>query len=151
MFRSIGGRLFLSYLGVVAVGLFAASITLSSVLVQYENDSLRLRLQELSAPLLTAMATALRNNQQPKDIVDTLAEQARSADARLLIITNNRRILVDGDDRMTGQTLERPAQGNFGTFSDGGQSWLYVQQVFRQNATGLAPAIIVVARPRAAF
>ncbi len=150
-FRSIGGRLFLSYLGVVAVGLIAASITLSSVLVQYENDSVRLRLQELSAPLLTAMATALRSNQQPRDIVDTLAEQARSAEARLLIITNNRRILVDGDDRMTGQILERPTQGNFGTFGDRGQSWLYVQQVFRQNATGLAPAIIVVARPRAAF
>ncbi|HZP97573.1 MAG TPA: HAMP domain-containing sensor histidine kinase [Candidatus Limnocylindria bacterium] len=149
--RSVGGRLFLSYLGVVAVGLFAASITISGLLVQYENDVLRLRLQELSAPLLTAMASALRGNQQPKDIVDALSEQARSAEARLLVITSNRRILVDSDDRLTGQTLGRPIQGSFGTFTDRGESWLFVQQVFRQNATGLAPSTIVVARPRAAF
>lgn len=151
MFRSIGGRLFLSYLGVVAVGLLAASLTISGVLRRYEDDSVRLRLQELSAPLLTAMATGLRNNQQPKDIVDALADQARSADARLLVITANRRIIVDGEDRLTGQLLDRPVQGNFGTFTDGGQPWLYMQQVFRQNATGLAPATIVVARPRSAF
>ena len=151
MFRSVGGRLFLSYLGVVAVGLLASSITISSVLVQYENDSFRLRLQELSAPLLTAMATALRSNQTPKEIVDGLADQARSADARLLVIASNRRILVDGEDRLTGQTLDRTTQGNFGTFTDGGRTWLYVQQVFRPNAASLAPSIIVVARPRAAF
>jgi len=151
MFRSVGGRLFLSYLGVVMVGLIAASITISSLLVTYENDVLRLRLQELSAPLLTAMATALRSNQQPKDVIDALAEQATSANARLLIIANTRRVLVDSDGTLTNQVLDRPTQGNFGTFNDKGDQWLFDQQIFRPNATGAAPAIIVVARPRAAF
>ena len=149
--RSVGGRLFLSYLAVVVVGLLAASITISSLLVTYENDVLRLRLQELSAPLLTAMATALRANQPPGAVIDALTEQATSANARLLIITNARRVLVDSEATLANQTLDRPTQGNFGTFNDKGDQWLFDQQIFRPNATGVAPAIIVVARPRAAF
>lgn len=151
MFRSVGARLFLSYLAVVVVGLLAASITISGLLVRYENDVLQLRLQELSAPLLTAMTTALRNNQQPRDVIDALNEQAASASARLIILANNRRVLVDSDQTLTNQTLGRPTSGNFGSFNDKGDPWVFVQQVFRPNATGVAPAIIVVARPRAAF
>ena len=151
MLRSVAGRLFLSYLGVVAVGLLVAAITISGLLVRYENDSLRLRLQELSAPLLTAMATALRAGQQPRDVIDALAEQAGSADARLLVLSNNRRVLVDSGSSLINQTLPPPTQGTFGGFIDGEAQWLFVQQSFRPAATGVNPAVIVVARPRAAF
>ena len=149
--RSVAGRLFLSYLGVVAVGLLVATITISGLLVRYENDVLRLRLQELSAPLLTAMATALRANQQPRDVIDALAEQAKSADARLLVLANNRRVLIDSDNALATQTLPAPTQGTFGQFIDRDAQWLFVQQAFRPAATGTNAAIIVVARPRAAF
>jgi signal transduction histidine kinase len=151
MVRSVGGRLFLSYLAVVLVGLVAAAVTIAGLLVRYEDEVSRVRLQELGAPLLTAMATSLRQNQDPRGIVEALTEQARSADARLLIITSARRVLVDSDSVLVNQTLDRPTQANFGTFTDRGDQWLFVQQVIRSNATGLAPAIIVVARPRAAF
>jgi len=151
MLRSVGSRLFLSYLGVVLVGLIVAAVATSGLLIRYEDEVSRVRLQELGAPLLTAMATSLRNNQQPSAIVEALTEQARSADARLLIITSARRVLVDSDNALTNQTLERATQGNFGTFNDGGTQWLFVQQVIRPNVTGVTPAIIVVARPRAAF
>ena len=149
--RSIGARLFLSYLGVVVVGLVAATFTIAGLLVNYENDVSRLRLQELSAPLLTAMATALRNNQQPGAVVEGLTEQANAANSRLLIISSNRRILVDSEGSLTGQALPAPSSGNFGTFTDRGDTWLFQQQVFRANAGATAPATIVVARPRAAF
>ena len=151
MFRSVGARLFFSYLAVVVVGLLAASITISSLLVRYENEVLQLRLTELSAPLLTAMTAALRSNQQPKDVIDALTEQATSANARLLILANNRRVLVDSEQALANQTLDRPTSGSFGSFSDKGAPWVFVQQSFRPAATGVAPAIIVVARPRAAF
>jgi signal transduction histidine kinase len=151
MFRSVGARLFLSYLAVVAVGLLAASITISGLLVRYENEVSQLRLQELSAPLLTAMTAALRQNQQPKDIIGGLAEQAQAANVRLLMLGSNRRVLVDSDNVMTNQTLPTPSSGNFGSFIDKGDPWLFVQSVFRPAATGTNPAIIVVARPRAAF
>jgi signal transduction histidine kinase len=151
MLRSVAGRLFLSYLGVVAVGLLVAAITISGLLVRYENDVLRLRLQELSAPLLTAMATALRAGQQPRDVIDALAEQAGSADARLLVLSNNRRVLVDSGNSLLSQTLPTPTQGTYGGFFDGDAQWLFVQQSFRPAATGQNPAIIAVARPRAAF
>jgi signal transduction histidine kinase len=151
MLRSVAGRLFLSYLGVVAVGLLVATLTLSGLLIRYENDVVRLRLQELSAPLLTAMTTALRANQQPRDVIDALAEQAKSADARLLVLANNRRVLVDSDTALATQTLPTPTQGTFGQFIDHDAEWLFVQSVFRPAATGTNPAIIVVARPRAAF
>src|SRR5207248_9547172 len=42
-------------------------------------------------------------------------------------------------------------QGNFGTFNDRGETWLFVQQVIRPNVAAPAPAIIVGARPQAAF
>ena len=151
MFRSVGARLFLSYLAVVVVGLLAASITISGLLVRYENDVLQLRLQELSAPLLTAMTTALRNNQQPRDVIDTLTEQARSANARLLILANNRRVLVDSENTLASRALPTPTSGTFGSFTDGEDQWVFVQSSFRPAATGVNPAIIVVARPRAAF
>jgi len=148
---SVAGRLFFSYLGVVAVALLVAAITLSGLFVRYENDVLRLRLQELSAPLLTAMQTALRNGQQPRDALDAVAEQAASADARLLVLANNRRVLVDSESSLTNQTLPTPTQGTFGQFIDRDAQWLFVQQSFRPAAAGVNPAIIVVARPRAAF
>lgn len=151
MLRSVGGRLFLSYLGVVAVGLLVATIAVSGLLVRYENDVLRLRLQELSAPLLTAMTTALRAGQQPREVIDALAEQAGSADARLLVLSNNRRVLVDSANALVNQTLPVPTQGTFGAFVDGDAQWLFVQSAFRPAATGVNAAIIVVARPRAAF
>ena len=151
MFRTVASRLFLSYLAVVLVGLLAASITVSGLLAQYENELIPLRLQELSAPLLTAMVTALRNNEQPKEVVDALSEQARSADARLLIITANRRVLVDSENTKIGDTLDRPTKGNFGSFTDGKRIWVFQQQVFRPNATGATIATLVVARPREAF
>ncbi len=151
MLRSVAGRLFLSYLGVVAVGLLVAAITISGLFVRYENDVLRLRLQELSAPLLTAMQNGLRNGQQPREVIDALAEQAGSADARLLVLANNRRVLVDSENALVNQTLPAPAQGNFGMFIDRDAQWLFVQQAFRPAAGGLNPAIIAVARPRAAF
>jgi signal transduction histidine kinase len=151
MLRSVAGRLFLSYLGVVAVGLLVATIAVSGLLVRYENDVLRLRLQELSAPLLTAMTTALRAGQQPREVIDALAEQAGSADARLLVLSNNRRVLVDSASALTNQTLPTPTQGTFGGFIDGEAQWLFVQSAFRPAATGINAAIIVVARPRAAF
>ncbi len=151
MFRSVGARLFLSYLAVVVVGLLAASITISGLLVRYENDVLQLRLQELSAPLLTAMTAALRNGQQPRDVIDALTEQARSANARLLILANNRRVLVDSENSLANQNLPTPTTGTFGSFIDKGDPWVFVQSSFRPAATGVNPGLIVVARPRAAF
>ncbi len=151
MLSSVAGRLFLSYLGVVAVGLLVAAVTISGLFVRYENDVLRLRLQELSAPLLTAMQTGLRNGQQPREVIDALAEQAGSADARLLVLANNRRVLVDSENALVNQTLPTPAQGNFGMFIDRDAQWLFVQQAFRPAAGGQNPAIIAVSRPRAAF
>ena len=149
--KTVGERLFVSYLVVVVVGLLVSSIAISSLLLRYENDVLRLRLQELSAPLLTAMTTSLKNGANAREVIDALAEQAQSADARLLIVGANRRVLVDSSGTLVGDLLPTPTQANFGTFTEDDQPWVYQQQIFRPNAGGLNPAIIAVARPRAAF
>jgi signal transduction histidine kinase len=148
---TVAGRLFLSYLAVVLVGLVAATVAMSGLLVRYENETIQLRLSELSAPLLTAMTQGLRQNKEPREVIDTLAEQARSADSRLLILSNNRRVLVDSDNAMANQSIPPPNSGAFGSFTDKDAPWLFVQSVFRPAAAGANPAIIVVARPRAAF
>src|SRR5437879_6096663 len=99
--RSIATRLFLSYLAVVVVGLAAAAITISGLLLRYENDQTRLRLEELSAPFLTAIQTGVRAGQQPRDLLASLTEQAHAADSRPL------RDLVGG--------VRRFASGDYGT------------------------------------
>ncbi|HEV8228318.1 MAG TPA: HAMP domain-containing sensor histidine kinase [Candidatus Limnocylindria bacterium] len=152
MLRSVAGRLFLSYLAVVLVGLVAAAITVSGLLIRYENELVRLRLEELSAPVLVAVQNAAREGKQPREIVDLMTEQARSANARLLILSNanQRRVLADSDSALVGQVLPRPTSTTFGVFSDRGDEWIFTQQPFRVGAAATAP-VAIVARPRAAF
>ena len=150
--RSIATRLFLSYLAVVIVGLAVAAITISGLLLRYENDQTRVHLEELSAPFLTAIQTGVRAGQQPREIVDALTEQAHAADARLLITTAQRRVVVDSENALVGTLLPQPTNGNFGELSDGGEQWIFVRQQLRQAAAGgVGLGFIVVARPRAVF
>src|SRR5437762_2898083 len=151
--RTIASRLFLSYLAVVLVGTVAAAITISGLLLRYENDQTRLRLEELSAPFLPAIQSGIRAGQPPRDIVESLTEQAHAANARLLITTPQRRVVVDSEGRLVNVQLPVPQTAtNIGEFADGGEQWVFVRQQLRQAtiaAGGLG--FIVVARPRAVF
>jgi signal transduction histidine kinase len=150
--RSIATRLFLSYLAVVVVGLVAAAITISGLLLRYENDQTRVQLQQLSAPFLTAMQTGVRAGQQPREIVDALTEQAEAADARLIITTPQRRVVVDSDGKLINVVLPQPANPNFGEFTEGTEQWIYVRQQLARAVAGAGGlGFIVVARPRAVF
>ncbi|MEK6207159.1 MAG: HAMP domain-containing sensor histidine kinase [Chloroflexota bacterium] len=150
--RSIATRLFLSYLAVVVVGLAAAAITISGLLLRYENDQTRIHLQELSAPFLTAIQTGIRAGQQPREIVDSLTEQAQAADARLIVTTPQRRVVVDSDGKLINVVLPQPANANFGEFTEGSEQWIYVRQQLARAVTGAGGlGFIVVARPRAVF
>ena len=150
--RSIATRLFLSYLAVVVVGLAAAAITISGLLLRYENDQTKLRLEELSAPFLTAIQTGVRAGQQPREIVVSLTEQANAADARLLITTPQRRVVVDSEGTLINVQLPQPSASNIGEFTDGNEQWIFVRQQLRQaSASAGGLGFIVVARPRAVF
>src|SRR5213592_2626926 len=150
--RSIASRLFLSYLAVVVVGLAVAAITISGLLLRYEDDQTRVHLEELSAPFLTAIQTGVRAGQQPREIVDALAEQANAADARLLIATAQRRVVIDSAGRLVGTILPAPSPANIGEFTEGSEQWIFVRQQLRQAAAGgVGLGFIVVARPRAVF
>jgi signal transduction histidine kinase len=150
--RSIATRLFLSYLAVVVVGLAVAAITISGLLLRYENDQTRVHLEELSAPFLTAIQTGVRAGQQPREIVDALAEQANAAEARLLIVTAARRVVIDSEGRLVGTILPAPSSASIGEFTEGSEQWIFVRQQLRQAAAGgVGLGFIVVARPRAVF
>jgi signal transduction histidine kinase len=150
--RSIATRLFLSYLAVVVVGLAVAAITISGLLLRYENDQTRLRLGELSAPFLTAIQTGIRAGQQPREIVDALTEQAQAADARLIVTTPQRRVVVDSDGKLINVVLPQPIAANFGEFTEDGEQWIFVrQQLARAAVSAGGLGFIVVARPRAVF
>jgi signal transduction histidine kinase len=150
--RSIATRLFLSYLAVVVVGLAVAAVTISGLILRYENDQTRVHLEELSAPFLTAIQTGVRAGQQPREIVDALAEQAHAADARLLIVTAQRRVVIDSEGRLAGTILPQPSATNIGEFTEGSEQWIFVRQQLRQAAAGgVGLGFIVVARPRAVF
>ena len=150
--RSIATRLFLSYLAVVVVGLAVAAITISGLLLRYEDDQTRLHLGELSAPFLAAIQTGIRAGQQPREIVDALTEQAQAADARLIITTPQRRVVVDSDNKLINVTLPQPNGANFGEFTEGSEQWIFVrQQLARATVTAGGLGFIVVARPRAVF
>ena len=150
--RSIATRLFLSYLAVVLVGLAVAAITISGLLLRYEDDQTRLHLGELSAPFLTAIQTGIRAGQQPREIVDALTEQAQAADARLIITTPARRVVVDSDTKLINVTLPQPTTANFGEFTEDGVRWIFVrQQLARAAVAAGGLGFIVVARPQAVF
>jgi len=150
--RSIATRLFLSYLAVVVVGLAVAAITISGLLLRYEDDQTRVHLEELSAPFLTAIQTGVRAGQQPREIVDALTEQAHAANARLLITTAARRVAIDSDGRLVGSLLPQPSASSIGEFTEGADQWIFVRQQLRQAAAGgVGLGFIVVARPRAVF
>lgn len=160
--RSVAGRLFLSYLAVVAVGLLVAGVAIGGLLFKYENDVTRIRLQELAAPFQTAIQTAIRNGQQPRDAITSLAEQVEAANARLLIVSpgnnptaNNvqRRVLIDTDGTLVNTRLPSTDAAGIGQFTDpDGTVWIFVQQQLRVAALGAGgQGFIVVARPRAVF
>ncbi|HEV2011491.1 MAG TPA: HAMP domain-containing sensor histidine kinase [Candidatus Limnocylindria bacterium] len=160
--RSIGGRLFLSYLAVVAVGLLVAGLAIGGLLFKYENDVTRIRLQELAAPFQTAIQTAVRNGVQPRDAIASLAEQVQAANARVLIVSpgnnptaNNaqRRVLLDSDGTMVNTRLPAVDANGIGQFIDqNGEVWIFLQQQLRTAALGAGgQGLIVVARPRAVF
>jgi two-component system OmpR family sensor kinase len=160
--RSVAGRLFLSYLAVVAVGLLVAGLAIGGLLLKYENDVTRIRLQELAAPFQTAIQTAVRNGQMPRDVIAGLAEQVQAANARVLIVspgTNptpanaQRRVLVDSDGTLVNTRLPLPDATGIGQFSDSdGVVWIFVQQQLRTAALGAGgQGFIVIARPRAVF
>jgi signal transduction histidine kinase len=148
--RSIATRLFLSYIAVVLVGLAVATITISGLLVRYEDDQTRLHLGELSAPFLTAIQTGIRAGQQPREIVDALTEQAAAADARLIITTPQRRVVVDSGGKLINSVLPQPSTASFGEFTEGNEQWIFTRQQLARAAVGAGGlGFIVVARPRA--
>ena len=160
--RSVAGRLFLSYLAVVAVGLLVAGLAIGGLLFKYENDVTRIRLEELAAPFQTAIQTAVRSGQQPRDAVTALEEQVQAANARLLIVApgNNptpsnvqRRVLIDSGGTLVNTRLPPTDATGIGQFSDAdGAVWIFVQQQLRVAALGAGgQGFIVVARPRAVF
>jgi signal transduction histidine kinase len=160
--RSVAGRLFLSYLAVVAIGLLVAGIAIGGLLFKYENDVTRIRLQELAAPFQTAIQTAVRNGQAPRDALANLAEQVQAANARVLIVspgtnptTNNsqRRVLLDSDGTLVNTRLPLTDATGLGQFTDtDGVVWIFVQQQLRTAALGAGgQGFIVVAKPRAVF
>src|SRR3989449_8295096 len=150
--RSIATRLFLSYRAVVVVGLAAAAITISGLLLRYENDQTKLRLEELSAPFLTAIQTGVRAGQQPRDIVVSLTEQDTAAFSRLLNTTPQRSVVVNSEGTLINVHLPQPSASNIGEFPDGNEQWIFVRQQLRQAAVSAGGlGFIVVARPRAVF
>ena len=162
LLRSVAGRLFLSYLAVVAIGLLVAAITIGGLLFRYENDVTRIRLQELAAPFQAAIQTAVKNGQQPRDAIVAIAEQAQAANARLLIVSpgsnpqpNNsqRRVLIDSDGTLQNTRFPLPDSTGIGQFTDpNSEVWIFAQQQLRTPALGAGgQGFIVVARPRAVF
>ena len=157
--RGVAGRLFLSYLAVVSVGLLVAAIAVGGLLFTYENDQTRLRLVELATPFQAAIQAGVRDGKQLREIVDGLVEQANAADARLLILSPNggnalvaRRVLIDTQGTLVNTRFPAPEQGNIGEFRQSDVGWIFVQQPL-QRATLAAGGVgtIVVARPRAIY
>jgi len=157
--RGVAGRLFLSYLAVVGVGLLIAALAVGGLLFTYENDQTRLRLVELATPFQAAIQAGVRDGKQPREIVDGLAEQANAADARLLILSPNggnasitRRVLVDSHGSLLNTRFPAPDQGNIGQFAQNGVTWIFVQQPLQRAAAGAGGlGTIVVARPRSVY
>ena len=148
MIDRIAGRLLLSYLAVVAVGLLVASIAIGSLLTRYENEATRQRLLDISQPIFNAVQTGLRNGRTAADVIGSISDQARSIDTRILLVaTAGRRVLIDSDGRIDGQVIPavQTANADVFTFRERDEEWLFVQRAVNPAGT------LLVARRRAAF
>jgi signal transduction histidine kinase len=144
----IAGRLFLSYLVVLAVGLIVASAAIAGLIVRYENETTRQRLTDISQPIFTAVQNGLRQSRTPQETVQALGDEARAIDARILIVaTQSRRVTTDSEGRLEGQVVLPNTTGVEGvfTFRDRDEDWLFVQRAVNPAGT------LLVARRRAAF
>jgi signal transduction histidine kinase len=144
----IAGRLILSYLAVLGVGLLVSSVLIGSLVVRYENEATRQRLLGIEQPIFTAVQNALRQGRSPQDVIQGLGEEARAIDARILLVaTQSRRVMVDSDGRLEGQTVlpVQSGQPEVFVFRDRDEDWLFVQRAVNPAAT------LLVARRRAAF
>jgi HAMP domain-containing protein len=146
---SVAGRLLLSYVLVVAVGLLAAGVAISGLLVRYQDEITRVRLLELSAPLFTALQQGVRQGRPTRDVVQALTEQAQAAQIRVLVVGGGpqRRVVVDSEGALEGQSLAPPpADGSgVGAFRQGTDDWIFVQRAVGQAG------VAVVARKKAVF
>lgn len=148
MIDRIGGRLFLSYLVVVAVALVVTSVLVGSIVVRSENEGARQRLMGISQPIFAAVQNGLRQGRSATDIIDGLKDEARAIDTRILLVaTQGRRALVDSEGRMQGEViLPQPAGApDVFAFREGGEEWFFVQRAVNPAGT------LLVARPRAVF
>ena len=147
MIDRIAGRLFLSYLVVVAVGLVVASTLIGGLIARYENETTRQQLLDISTPMLTAVQNGLRQGRSPQEVVRSLADEARAIDARIFIVaTQSRRVAADSEGRLDGQVVLPNPSGQEGvfTFRDRDEDWYFVQRAVPAGQ-------LVVARRRAAF
>lgn len=147
MIDRIAGRLFLSYLMVVAVGLVVASALIAGLIVRYENEATRQQLLDISTPMLATVQGQLRQGRSPQEAVRALADEARAIEARVLVAqTQTRRILADSEGRLDGQIVPPVATGQEGvfTFRDRDEDWYFVQRAIPSGQ-------LIVARKRAAF
>lgn len=148
MIDRVAGRLFLSFLAVVAVALVVASVAIGSLLVRFDNVTARQRLVGIEQPIATAVVNGLRQGRRPEDIVRGLTDQVRAIDARVLIVaTQSRRVRADSEGRLEGQLLLPVPSGipAVFTFRENDEDWYFVQRAVDNAFT------LVVARPRAAF
>lgn len=150
MIDRIAGRLILSYIAVVAIALLVASVAVGSLVTRSVNEDTRQRLVTISTPIFTAVQTAVRNGRAPADAISSISEQARSIDARiLLVMPQTRRVLVDSDGRMDGQIIPAATTGiqDVFAFREGDEEWLFTQRTMTPAAAGT----LLVARRRAVF
>ena len=144
----VATRLFLSYLLVVVIGLLVSSVLIGGLVVRAENQATRQRLLGIEQPIFTAVQNGVRQGRAPGDVIASISDEARAVDARILLIaTQARRVLVDSDGRMQGQTLPQVQSGEADVFvfRDRDEDWLYIQRALGPVGT------LIVSRPRAAF
>lgn len=148
MIDRISGRLFLSYLVVVAVALVVTSVLVGSLFVRYENEGTRQRLLGISQPIFAAVQNGLRQGRSAADLIDGLSDEARAIDTRILLVaTQGRRVLVDSEGRLQGQIIlpQRADAAEVFAFREGDEDWFFVQRAVNPAST------LLVARPRAVF
>ena len=144
----VATRLFLSYLMVVVVGLVVSSVLIAGLVARDEDRAMRQRLLGIEQPIFTAVQNGVRQGRSAQDVIQSISDEARAVDARVLLIaTQARRVLVDSEGRLQGQIIPQVPAGESEVFvfRDRDEDWLYVQRAIGPVGT------LIVARPRAAF
>lgn len=109
MFGSLRAKLIISYAAIIVLTLLLAGTAFTFLLRTYQTQLRLNQLADLALPLAANVRSMDHIGASKDDVRQYLKDQARYLNVRILLISADRKVSLDTDDDLVGQTLPAPS------------------------------------------